>query len=57
MVYIVDEKNGSLTGEIFENTYDAECAIADYYGYWDADYIFIFDYTEEDYQNDCGEDF
>ena len=58
MVYIVDEKNGFLTGEIFENERKAICAVVDYYGYWDYDYIFINDYDEEEYKEMFGvEDF
>ena len=56
MVYVVDEKNDVFTGEIFESEHDATCAICDYYGFCDPDYIFIFEYDEDEYNAEFGDE-
>lgn len=53
--YIMDEKFGSLTGEVFETEQDALDAIIAHYGYWDYDEVFIFEYDPDEYAEEFGE--
>ena len=59
-VYVIDELHDYFTGQIFDSYEEAEQEISSHYFsygiYPDWDYIMIYDYDENEYNEMFGED-